>query len=196
MGLKDFFIKNMELNIECRGATSVALEELNELQGNLKDLTEDNYVKLRNSMTEHGFSFPIFYWQDTEGKKWIIDAHQRHRTLKKMKEEGWNIPLLPADPIFAKDKAQAKKKLLLLNSRYGQLTQEGWDEFTSDLDLSDIDDMLEIPEMDFNYENNEGTNKELDPQELAKDLNMKCPKCGFKFQGKEGIETLENESAA
>lgn len=138
-----------EITISCQGATSVSLDELQDLQGNLKDLTEDNYAKLRNSLIEFGFSFPIFFWQDENGAKWIIDAHQRKRTLLKMRDEGILIPSLPADPIFAKDRAEAKKKLLLLNSRYGQMTQEGFDEFTSDIEIEDIADLLTIPEVMF-----------------------------------------------
>lgn len=142
-----------QLSIQCEGSTTINLDDLSDLQGNLKDLEEDEYAKLRQSITEFGFSFPILFWQDESGKKWIIDAHQRRRTLLKMREEGWFIPPLPASQIFAISKTQAKEKLLLLNSRYGKITQEGWDEFTGDIPMDEINDLLEIPEMEMNYDN-------------------------------------------
>jgi len=143
---------NLTLEIACQGHTTVAMDDLRDMQGNLKDLTEENYVRLRNSMTKFGFSFPVFMWVDPQdGAKWIVDAHQRLRTLRKMKQEGWTIPDLPADLIHATDRVEAKKKLLLLNSRYGQMTREGFDEFIDEVGFEvddDIDDLLVLPEIE------------------------------------------------
>lgn len=141
----------LDLKITCQGFTTVELDELNDLQGNLKDLSEENYVRLRNSMVEFGFSFPVFMWVDETGKKWIVDAHQRKRVLLKMREEGIVIPPLPADIIHAKDKIEAKKKLLLHESHYGKLTQEGYDEFFVESGFEfkedEISDFLDLPDI-------------------------------------------------
>lgn len=167
---------NLTIEISCQGYTKVPIDELKDLQGNLKDLTEENYVRLRNSMTKFGFSFPVFMWIDSEGTKWVIDAHQRLRTLRKMKEEGWTIPDLPADIIQATDKTEAKKKLLLLNSRYGKMTREGFDEFSGDFDGTDIEDMLVIPEIEIHEQSDDQTaNSNADLHEAT------CPNCGHKF---------------
>src|SRR5579859_2514308 len=156
-----------EIIISCQGATTVSLDDLQELQGNLKDLTEANYVKLRNSLIQFGFTFPLFFWEDEQHTKWIVDAHQRKRTLLKMRDEGYTIPPLPADPIFAKDKIEAKEKLLLLNSRYGQITQEGFDEFVSDVPIDDISDMLVMLEIMFEGQTTqEFPNREINSEEL------------------------------
>lgn len=169
----------MEIKIACEGNTLVSLAELSNLQGELKTLSEADYVKLRNSITEFGFSFPVFFWQDKEGKKWILDAHQRIRTLNKMQSEGWTIPKLPADPIYADNKTEAKKKLLLLNSRYGQMTDTGLADFLNEEDSSflieDVSDYLTFPELGFDKEEqNKGAgNKE--PEEVE------CPRCFHKF---------------
>ncbi len=140
------------IQVSCKGATEVALAELTELQGNLKDLSEANYVKLRNSITEFGFSFPIFMWEDPiTNKKWIIDAHHRIKTLRKMEEEGWSVPRLPADYIHAKDKTEAKKKLLLVNSRYAKITEEGLYEFNNEPSFeigAEFAELLDIPGID------------------------------------------------
>lgn len=174
------------LQISCQGHTAVPLAELVDLQGDLKDLTEVNYVKLYNSMVKYGFSFPVFYWEDSTGVKWTIDSHQRQRTLRKMESEGWTIPPLPADPIFAKDKAEAKQKLLLLNSKYGKMTQEGYDAFTSDLPDDDLADMLALPDV---WQENETTGDRTDRQGVGGEPTHKhdqpvqatCPNCQHQF---------------
>lgn len=172
-------MEDMTIEIACQGYTVVPLEDLHDLQGNLKDLSEENYVRLRNSMTKFGFSFPVFMWIDAEGEKWIVDAHQRLRTLRKMQQEGWNIPPLPADIIHAENKIEAKKKLLLLNSRYGKMTREGFDEFVDEVGFevpNDIEDMLAIPEIEISEQSEKET--------ANTDDNLKettCPACGHKF---------------
>jgi hypothetical protein len=171
------------LQITCAGNTVVPLEELHDLQGELKDLSEVNYVKLRNSITKFGFSFPIFYWEDQDGTKYTLDSHQRQRTLLKMQAEGWTIPPLPADPIHAKDKAEAKTKLLLLNSKFGKITQEGYDAFISDINVEEIGDMLALPDIwqenetvqDRQGVGGEPTHKHDQPIEVT------CPACSHTF---------------
>ena len=172
---------SLTLQIACDGYTRVNIDELRDMQGNLKDLTEENYVRLRNSMTKFGFSFPVFMWIDPQDNtKWIVDAHQRLRTLRKMKQEGWTIPELPADLIHAKDRVEAKKKLLLLNSRYGKMTQEGFDEFIDEVgfevDGTDIEDLLVLPDVGV-YET---TEEETDKKEEKLQETI-CPACGHKF---------------
>jgi hypothetical protein len=180
------------LTIACQGATTVGLDEVNDLQGNLKDLSEKNYVKLRNSMMKFGFSFPLFIWIDSEGKKWIIDAHQRVRTLRKMQQEGLTIPPLPADIIFAQSRTEAKEKLLLLNSRYGKMDLQGYEEFIHEagfeLKDSELYDLLEIPEL--TMWDNAGTQTSTDAptitepqteQTVTRELQVTCPECSHEF---------------
>lgn len=173
----------MTIQIACEGYTKVSLDELNDLQGNLKDLTEENYVRLRNSMTKYGFSFPVFMWIDpTDGKKFIVDAHQRLRTLRKMKQEGWTIPDLPADIIHAENRVEAKKKLLLLNSRYGKITREGFDEFIDEVGFEiddNIDDYLVLPEIEIRIDNEQPKEKSASDNTDSKEAT--CPACGHKF---------------
>lgn len=170
----------LTIQIACKGYTVVPLEELNDLQGNLKDLTEENYVRLRNSMTKFGFSFPVFMWVDpADGKKYIVDAHQRLRTLRKMKQEGWTIPDLPADIVEAKDRVEAKKKLLLLNSRYGKMTREGFDEFVDEVGFEvgeDIDDFLVLPEIEVHEQSTSSSANEDNKQQ-----EVICPNCNHTF---------------
>lgn len=173
------------ITIACEGAFTISLDEITDLQGNLKDLSESNYAKLRDSIITYGFSFPVFLWIDSEGRKWNIDSHQRVRTLKRMRDsENFAIPPLPAVQVHATDRVEAKKKLLLLNSRYGKMTREGYDEFIDEegfaINESDIDDLLEIPEVQLWDENEADTTSTTSGDESgnpAKVRELECPHC-------------------
>lgn len=194
MSLLDAIMKPQEktIRIACEGSIFVRLEELNELQS-YKNLTDEAYQKAKTSILELGFSFPIFVWEN-EGKMWIIDAHQRKRVLTRLRDvEGYIIPPLPAVRIHAKDKTEAKKKILAQESQYGDITQEGLYEFMNEegfeLDATELETFVDIDEFDWEQEAQDFSdkNKEIDPEEIAKDLNMKCPKCGFEFKGDKGL---------
>jgi len=143
-------MKEKKIEIKCSGTKNVRLESFKELQGNLKELSKVNYEKLKASILKYGFSFPIFCYKQKE-THWILDAHQRLKTLKLLQEDGYYIPDLPTVFIEAKDKREAKEKLLQLNSNYGKFTDEGLYEFMNepgfeidsallkDIDLPDID---------------------------------------------------------
>jgi len=89
--------KAKRVRIACEGTELVEIDELRELQGELKELTEENYQKLRGRIAEQGFSAPLFVWG--RGKRpFIIDGHQRVRTLKRMRDEGWKVPSIEDRP--------------------------------------------------------------------------------------------------
>ena len=93
-----------------------------ELQGNLKNLSAENYQKLKDSIMTYGFSFAVPVWEN-DGILYIIDGHQRKRVLQKMREDGYDIPPVPFMRIYARDKKEAIEKLLMFNSRYGSRCQ-------------------------------------------------------------------------
>jgi site-specific DNA-methyltransferase (adenine-specific) len=51
-----------------------------------------------------------------------------------MREEGYDIPLLPVDYIDADSEEDAKRKLLHITSQYGEFTVDGFENFTFGLD--------------------------------------------------------------
>ena len=182
-----------KIEIKCDAKNYIELSKFKELQGNLKDLTETNYNKLKESILKYGFISPFFAWFD--GKVyWIIDAHQRYRVLTNLEKDGYDIPKLPTVLIEAKDKRTAKELLLAINSKYGKMTAEGLYEFINEvnfeIDFDNIKGILDFPDIDLNsfdlgfnkdidYSDK---NKEIDMNELTKDMNCKCPKCGFEFE--------------
>jgi hypothetical protein len=159
------------IRVECDGTLLVNIDELHELH-HYKDLTEDKYAKGKKSIEELGFSFPIFVWEQ-EGKLWIIDAHQRKRILTRMRDvEGYTIPSLPAVRVFAKDKVEAKKKILAQESQYGKIQEEPFYEFMNEegfeLDEKDIETFVEIEEFDKEY---------VDPEKDHTEKDERCDAC-------------------
>ena len=138
-----------KINVSCSGAALVDLDELNPTQGNLKDLTKENYTKLKKQILKNGFSFPFHIWKDGKVMR-CIDGHQRIRTLKAMRDEGYYIPKLPVDYIDAKDEKHAKELILANISEYGNMTQQGLYEFieTAEIDFKDLVDDYRLPEID------------------------------------------------
>ena len=111
---------------ELKDLPHVPVFSLEPLQGKLKDLAQREYNKLKRSITENGLIVPFFVWLE-EGK--LLDGHQRQRIFQR---EGWEMDV-PVVYISAADEQDAKRKLLVISSQYGKITQEGWDEFTFDL---------------------------------------------------------------
>src|SRR4051794_11831569 len=99
----------------CEAAITIDLEDLVPLQGDLKELSEPSFEKLKQSILRHGITFPFFVWQNA-GTNWILDGTQRDRVLKRMADDGYQIPALPCSLIHAKDRREAAEKILLISS--------------------------------------------------------------------------------
>lgn len=140
-------MKNKKIRITCKGADELDIDELEDLQGGLKEISGENLEKLKRSIIEYGFSFPEFVWKG-EGKNYIIDGHQRVLAVRELISEGYSIGKIPIDYIEARDREEAKKKLLLVISQYGKVTGGGLEDFIVDIDLEGFDDLLELPGFD------------------------------------------------
>lgn len=143
-----------ELIIKCKGSTTAKLEELLIFQGDLKDLSKENFEKLYRSLSK-GFTSPINVWIKPDGSKQIVDGTQRDRVLNAMKKDGWIIPELPICEIFADTEKEAAEIVLRNISAYGQITLDGLIEFqqTYDLEMEDIKADFRFPELHLeNYE--------------------------------------------
>jgi DNA modification methylase len=140
----------MKLKIACKGAATVELDRFQELQGELKVMSAENRRKLRGAI-EKEFSFPVFIWkkpgQNGDGKVRIIDGHQRVKVLHEMRDEGWEIPPIPVDIIYAPTLKDAKTKLLQVLSQYGKMTQKSFEHFIEDsgIVLGTIADLILLP---------------------------------------------------
>lgn len=136
-----------EIKITCQGSDEVPIEDLQFFQGNLKTLTKPQYEKIRKSIEKYGFAFPVFVWKH-DGTHHIIDGHQRVFTVREMLNDGFTLTgKIPVAWIQAKSIAEAKKKVLLSASRYGRIDEVGAADFLGDIELDDIMDMVDIPEL-------------------------------------------------
>jgi len=136
-------MKKKEIQIKCKGNRYVNWKELKPFQGNLKELSPQNFKKLKQSIINLGWISPCFVWD----KNKTLDGHGRLLVLPEIEKEGYVIPPLPVVDIQAPDKRTAGKILLAINSRYQRITQEGLDEFikNNDIDFNELDD-IDIPE--------------------------------------------------
>jgi len=174
-----------KIKVTCDGTDYVDYKILVPLQGDLKIISDDNLQKLKNSIIKYGFTAPAFIWKS--GKKlYSIDCHQRIKALDSLFSDGYEIPDIPIVYIKAKDKKEAKEKLLHITSSYGEFTTTGLADFMhgAEINISDLEIRLpsgEIPLMfeDFNYDN--FFTEEIDQKE-KKVKTVVCPKCGEEIE--------------
>ena len=137
--LKKNDYKGMKIEINCTGTDTIQLHELTEFQGELKERSAGDVEKIIKSIKKHGFSFPFFVWKN-DGKNNVLDGHGRLLALKQMAAAGEEIPALPCVYISAKDEAEAKEKLLKLNSQYGHMTADSVADFLDGMEI-ELDDL-------------------------------------------------------
>lgn len=172
------------IRVACEGATTVDIDTLIDLQPqNFKTLTTTDYQKIKNSILELGFSFPIDMWTDSQGKRWVVDSHQRLKVLRKMRdEEGYTIPSLPADHTHAKNKVEAKKKLIAAASKYGKVDESGLTDFFNEegftIKVEEVEDFVSFPEID--YLSSLPEEEPNDPPAPKESQILECPSCHFK----------------
>ena len=122
------------IRIECTGADSLPLDAIEEFQGNLKKRSKKDIDLIITSIEKYGFSFPFFIWNGT-GHNYCLDGHGRIQALSELRRRGEDLPMFPVVYVEAKDEAEAKNKLLRLNSQYGQMTIESVMEFSGGIDI-------------------------------------------------------------
>ena len=174
-----------EIRVTAHGADILPIDALIEFQGNLKTITRENLDKLKRSILKHGFTAPIFVWNGVDYH--ILDGHQRLKALIELRQEGYNIPLLPVVYIDADSEEHAKEKLLYITSQYGEFTTDGFTAFAEglDFDFSDIRlaDGEFYTECDIDFEpgteDDQGKLDELAPKMVV------CPHCGTEYDLRE-----------
>lgn len=185
-----------EIVVKCEGAAVYEWKKLKNFQGDLKDLSEDGFNKLRAQIVENGFKAPFFVWK---GHNFILDGHQRIRVLGELEKDGYKIPAkLPVVYIIAETEKQAKKDVLGFISEYGTYTDEGLYEFLTKSDLlesfSDLKNSIDIPGFDPDYFERgfiddksfgDSVNDEID--NLQGETRDESPYLLFSFEGNEEL---------
>lgn len=139
-------IKNRILKTEL-----VKWRELVPLQPkNFKELSTDNYNKLKQSIINNNFVMSFTVW-DSGKELFIIDGVHRYKVLDLLENEGFNIPdKLPCTFIDCKDKKEASKLVLIYSSIYAKTQDEGLYEFLNEqgLNFEDMKLEIDIPNID------------------------------------------------
>lgn len=139
---------------------------------NLKKTEPYKLQKLANSLCQNGFSMNFYVWEK-DGQILIIDGHSRHEVLQLLesgaiypknpdgKEYSVTIPeKLPCSFLHLKNKTEAKKAVLIYNSKYKNIDSDILAEWVSDLNLDELKSQIEIPELKLDFDM---------PQELEND---------------------------
>ena len=182
------------IGIACKGYTDMPYTELHDFQGDLKTLTVENYERLKKQIVETGFAFAEHAWLNPEDQKWyIIDGHQRIRTVRQMVEqEGWQCPNIPVVPVEAASIKEAKLRVLQGTSQFGHMEAQGLYEFMSlnEITMDEVKLNFDLPHIDLQTFQagffDDSPPKEAEgATELTKDsfqqFSHTCPKCGFSF---------------
>jgi DNA modification methylase len=118
------------------------VDALENFQGSLKKITKANLQKLKRRIIRDGINVPLFVWRDHDMCR-ILDGHQRLKALLSLREEGYELPLVPVAYIEAENEKDARQKLLGITSQYGEFEIEELSEWLAELD-SDIADTVRI----------------------------------------------------
>lgn len=138
------------IKIACKGVGTVSLNEIEPIQGDLKNLSKENFEKLKLKIIKHGYTAPFFLWKDPSKKKWsILDGTQRDRVLIEMQKDGYDIPPLPYVEVFANTLAEAKRILLTYVSQFGKVDPQGLYQYSIEGEFSSDElDEYAIPDVD------------------------------------------------
>ena len=167
------------LRIRCTGEMEIDWKELKPFQGKLKSITKEKFNDLKESLKKHGLPFGFDIWVDNKETKWIQDGHHRLLAFKSLEDEGWFIPPIPCNRVFAENKKEAAKTLLIRNARYAQMTGESLSDFMIDkeLHLEDLE-FIDIPELDmsqFDLENDNSNNNGNNDSDSSYSDKIKAP---------------------
>jgi ParB-like chromosome segregation protein Spo0J len=168
------------IQIKCQGATTLPIDAILEFQGELKKLSKENLEKLKKNILLNGFIAPMFVWDD-HGDYKLLDGHQRTAALISLRQDGYDIPLLPVDIIDAQDEAEARRMLLSITSQYGEFDKGQLDEWLNMID-EDIKETIRLVdgEIKMSKENNNLENSGKDNNKKSGQQKI-CPNCGYDF---------------
>lgn len=166
------------IQIKCQGATTLPIDVILEFQGKLKKLSKKNLESLKTRIVEDGFIAPFFVW-DRGGDYMALDGHGRLAALLSLRQEGYDIPLMPVAFIEAADEKEARARLLSITSQYGEFDSLELADWIGELDEG-IAETLRIVDSEISLAvkgDDVGTGglDDDDPEPIV------CPECGHRW---------------
>lgn len=184
------------MEVKIQKLEHVKWQELKILQNpNLKEMSKDDFYKLKLSLKNNSFIDPFKVWNSNK-VIYCLDGKHRVEAMYELIKEGTHIPeKLPAVFIHCNDISEAAKYVLIFSSRYARITYDGLYEFIhihgiAD-DFDDIASYTDIPDIDLPMFYN-GYLTDIQPDSFtAENIEtigehmptlITCPNCGFKFE--------------
>lgn len=108
---------------------TMKLSDMQDIQGDLKELPDHKYEKLYRLLVKHGIILPFAVWTQDNS---LLDGNQR----KKVILDNWGDLEMPVILIDADTLEDAKGILLAISSQFGEITESGLEAFG--LDMADV----------------------------------------------------------
>jgi len=181
------------LKVMCTGEILVDWNTLEDLQllesGRSLKLTDDKKImKLAKSLLSFGIVNNLQVWIDEKENVFCFDAHHRKKALAILAEIGLEIPRLPATRCLAATKTEAKKLLILKESRTSWIDSEVVADYLKEVNLSYeiVSSTIDLPEIVWEEvleteEDKEKDDKKDDKVKKSSEIRAICPKCGEDF---------------
>jgi hypothetical protein len=138
---------------------------------------------------------PFFVWKSGD-RNYILDGHQRESVLERMLSDGVELPeAFPVVYVQADDVNDAKRKLLAINSQYGEMTSQGLHDFIADTDIDFVElDGFEFAQIDMGElaDVMDESNKEIGEVTVSDEILIIIT-CNDEAQQVELLERFEEE---
>ena len=124
-----------------KGNLDVRLSALKPIQGELKELSNEDFILLRTKILS-GIKFVFHVWKPdpSVSEYFIIDGHGRDNVLRHLvHNEQYEEPMIPCALVQAETLEEAKKLVLDSSSTFHRLRPEGLRNFMNELHLKPVD---------------------------------------------------------
>lgn len=155
----------MKVEIKCDSKEFINIENLSFFEKDIKVRNGYDIKRMKQSIEKSGFICPLFIWRNGDTDI-LLDGKTRVLALLALAKEGWEIGQIPVVYVEAKNEAEAKEKVLQVNSRYGKITEASFDFFVKDANLNKADfnihfDTIHFDNIDPYYEKRRETQEEV-----------------------------------
>ena len=123
-----------KIRIKCTTGITISLDEMNWFPSKLKKHSDLEIQRVRDSIIEDGFLFPIAIGKVGD-KNYIIDGECTYNALQQLKYEGYEIPEIPIYYVRCNEET-IKKMILIGTSTNHCVTEISLKEFVKGTDLN------------------------------------------------------------
>lgn len=175
-------IGTTEIKIKCTGEKNIDWHKLKDLQltedgRSLKATDKNKIEKLAVSIATFGVVNNLQIWESPDGDYYCFDAHHRKKAFELIEEAGIKIPEIPATRCLAETKDEAKKLLLVKETKSSWVDVEVVGDYIKEIgmDIEIVESTIDL--LEFEWSDVEKLNKEEieedippEPQEEARSV--------------------------